>query len=121
VPLATAASMFLSCGWFIVAMRAVSGVGAGELIRVSLVWPVVAALPGFVLCVAGDWLSADLVGRGPNAAVAVVCGGAFSISYLVLIRFTPFLDAFDVNFLANVLHLRHVPGFGLWSRRAARD
>ncbi|NIA14051.1 MAG: oligosaccharide flippase family protein [Nitrospiraceae bacterium] len=121
VPLATAASMFLSCAWFIRAMRAVSGVGPGELVRVSLVWPIVAALPGLVVCIAGDWLSAGFVGRGPNAIMAMVCGGAFSISYLVLIRFTPFLDAFDVDFLANVLHLRRVPGFGLWSRRAARD
>ena len=120
VALGTAASLFISCAWFIVAMRPVVGVSARELIRVSMVWPAVASLPGFLVCVAGDWFSADVAGRIPNAAAAAVCACLFGAGYLMLLRFTPFLDAVDADFLANVLKLGKVPGFHLWLGRAAK-
>jgi len=120
VALGTALSMFLSCGWFVRAMSAVTGVRPAVLIRVAMRWPAVAALPGFLVCAAADWASAGLVGRIPNAAVLVSCAGFFGVSYLVGIYCTPFLDAFDVDFLGDTLQLRSVPGFRTLTRRAAR-
>ncbi len=120
IPVATSLSMVLSCAWFFLAMRAVINVGAGELLRGSVLWPAVAALPGFVVCVAGDWLSGDLVGRAANGAVVTVCGAALGLSYLGIIRFTPFLDAFDLEFLEETLLLGRIPGFRFWARRKRR-
>lgn len=117
IPLATALAMGLSCVWFMRAMGPVSGVGAAELSRASLLWPALASLPGLLVCVAADVMSAGLTGRLPNAAVAAGCGAFFALSYLGLIRFTPFLDAFDVDFLANMLRLKRIPGFSAYVRR----
>jgi O-antigen/teichoic acid export membrane protein len=119
VALGTALSLFLACAWFLAAMREVVGVAAGELLRRSLVWPALASLPGFLVCGLADAWSGGLAGRIQNGEILLVCAAVFGISYLVLLRFTPCLDAFDIGFLADTLHLRRVPGFRLWARRAA--
>jgi O-antigen/teichoic acid export membrane protein len=120
IPLGTALAMALSCAWFLRAMGPVAGVGAVEVARLSLLWPAVASLPGLAVCIGGGLLSAGMTGRLPNAAVAAGCAAFFGASYLALIRYTPFLDAFDVDFLANMLRLKRVPGFSAYVRRAGR-
>jgi len=111
IPIATALSMFVSCAWFFVALRPVLGIGPGQVLRTAALWPALASLPGLALCAFGDWFSRDMVDRDPNALVLVICGAAFAVTYLGLIRRTPFLDAFDVEFLEDTLGLGRVPGF----------
>lgn len=120
IPIATAASLFITTGWFIVVMKSVIGVSAGTLLRGTLLWPACASLPGFLVCVIGDLWSAQFDGRLPNAAAAGTLALFLGISYLVLIRLTPFLDAFDLDFLGNSLALRRVPGFAQWARIGRR-
>ena len=119
VALGTALSMFLACGWFLAAMRPVVGVAVGEVLRSAMLWPAVASLPGFIACIIGDVLSHDLVGRAPNALALAVCAALFGLGYIVLVYFAPFLNAFDVDFLGNVLGLGRVPGFRMLTRRAS--
>ncbi|HUW62204.1 MAG TPA: oligosaccharide flippase family protein [Candidatus Bathyarchaeia archaeon] len=120
ISLGTSLAMALSCAWFLRAMGPVAGVGAVEILRLSLLWPAVASLPGLAGCIAGELLSTGMTGRLPNAAVAAGCAVFFAASYLTLIRYTPFLDAFDVDFLANMLRLKRVPGFSAYVRRIGR-
>ena len=121
VALGTALSTVLSTAWFISAMRNVVDVRPAELIRVSLLWPAIASLPGFAICLIADAFSVGLAGRAANGLALAGCAFAFGAAYLATIRFTPFLDAFDVQFLAKSLKLDRIPGFGLLTRRAARD
>ena len=119
VALGTACSMYLSCVWFMAAMRRVVDVSVGELARKTMLWPALASLPGFAACAAGDVLGQGLSGRIPNAALLSACAAAFGLSYLVLIYIAPFLNGFDVEFLGNVLGLKRIPGFSALTRRAA--
>ncbi len=119
VALGTALSMALSCVWFVAAMRGVVGVAPGRLVRDSMLWPAVACIPGFLGCALVDALNADLVGRIPNGIVLLCCCAGFGLSYLAVIRYTPFLNAFDAEFLGHTLKLRYLPGFHAWCRRAA--
>ncbi|HOE65459.1 MAG TPA: oligosaccharide flippase family protein [Candidatus Hydrogenedentes bacterium] len=116
IPLGTALSMFLSWGWFLVVMRGVVGVGPAELLRTSILWPTVAAAPGLVICIVADIAMHAVAGRLPNAVALLACAAAFAIAYLIAIRKTPFLDAYDVDFLENTLRMDKVPGFRLWIR-----
>ncbi len=117
VPIATAASMVLSCVWFLRAMYPIVGVGFGQVAQISLLWPALASVPGFILCVVGDWYTADAVGRMPNAITVCATAACFGLSYLALIRRMPFLDSFDADFLSNVVGLKRIPGFTRWLRR----
>jgi O-antigen/teichoic acid export membrane protein len=119
VALGTALSMFIACGWFLAAMRPVVGVSVKEVLRAAILWPALASFPGFIVCVVGDVMSHGLVGRVPNGIALCVCACVFGLSYIVLIHFAPFLNAFDVDFLENVLGLGRVPGFKVLTRRAA--
>ncbi len=119
IPLGTAFSMLVSWVWFLGAMRRLIGVRAGELLRVSVLWPVLASVPGTIACAALDLTFADVVGRLPNAAVAAAGAAIFAITYLVILRQTPFLDAADAEFLLDTLRLRRIPG-ARWFARAAR-
>ena len=76
-----------------------------------------ASVPGFILCVVGDWYTADAVGRMPNAITVCATAACFGLSYLALIRRMPFLDSFDADFLSNVVGLKRIPGFTRWLRR----
>ncbi|MBX7256855.1 MAG: polysaccharide biosynthesis C-terminal domain-containing protein [Candidatus Hydrogenedentes bacterium] len=120
IPIATAASLFLTTAWFIVVMKSVIGVSAKTLVSTTLLWPAMASVPGFLACVSADIWTSSLDGRLPNAAVAGTLAMFLGISYLILIRLTPFLDAFDEDFLGNSLSLRRVPGFALWLRIGRR-
>lgn len=117
IPIATMLSMFLSCAWFFVAVRPLVGIGPLEVLRASALWPALASLPGFAVCVLADWLSADFVGRVPNGIVTLACMGVFGASYLGLICHMPFLDPFDVDFLDQTLGLGRLPGFRVLTRR----
>ncbi|MCP4643294.1 MAG: oligosaccharide flippase family protein [bacterium] len=117
IPIATALSMFIGWMWFNVAVRGVLGVGALRFLRVTLLWPAVASLPGLAVAVAADVLTTGIFGFGVAGPALLACAALFGLLYAVLIRFTPFFDAFDIDFLEEALYLDRVPGFRLWARR----
>lgn len=94
VALGTAVSMFLACAWFMRAMGPVGGLGAGELLRKTALWPVAACIPGCAVCLACD---AGTLGAGRLANAGTVLAGAavFFASYAALLMRMPYLDAFD--------------------------
>ena len=116
IPLGTAISLYVSWAWFARAMRGVLGVSHRRFLRVAVVWPVLASLPGLVVSVLCDAASAHTAAFAPNLAAAAAGLAAFAISYLAIIRVMPFLDEWDLDFLENTLKLAHVPGFRIWSR-----
>jgi len=112
VATATSLAMAVSTVWFLRALRATTGVGPLLLLDTAVRWPLLASLPGLVVCVVVD---AYLAGAGthlPNAAGLAVSGSVFALTYLALLRFFPFLTAFDVAFLEKTLYLGKLPGFG---------
>jgi len=56
----------------------------------------------------------------PNGLILLGCMAGSGLSYLILIRLMPFLDAFDVEFLEHTLGGRRVPGLRAWTRRVRR-
>ncbi|NUM54362.1 MAG: polysaccharide biosynthesis C-terminal domain-containing protein [Candidatus Hydrogenedentes bacterium] len=120
IAIATAASMFVSMFWFLRAMRGVAGAGGARVWRDAILWPLLASLPGALACVAIEILFAS--GATRMTSVALLGAGAvvFGLTYLALIRYLPFLDAFDAHFLEHTLKLERVPGFSLVTRRARR-
>ena len=77
-------------------------------------------MPGFILCIAGDWWSSGWAGHGWNGVLALGCGTLTVAAYALVIRFTPFLDVYDVAFLEETLKLNRVPGFRAWAARVRR-
>jgi peptidoglycan biosynthesis protein MviN/MurJ (putative lipid II flippase) len=120
IPVATAMSMFISSGWFFRRMHAIAGVGGATVLRESLLWPMVAALPGLAFALWCDWFTADATGVLVNAGALCASVVFLGITYAGLIRFTPFFDAYDVEFFGDTLAMRRIPGFELWSARARR-
>ena len=112
VPVATAAAMLLSAGWFFTALRRRVDVRLRDLLRTACIWPVLAAAPGFAASI-GIVAVLEAPGRLASLAAACAGGAVLGLSYLALIRLMPFLDAFDVRFLEETLHLGRVPGFHL--------
>lgn len=111
IPLGTSLGMVLSTLWFLRAARGVLGVPAGELCRISLAWPLAASVPGGLLCLlAQQWLHAQ-TGLVVNLLGASASLALLGISYVVLLGRTPFLDRFDVEFMATTLRLGKTPGF----------
>lgn len=119
VALGTAVSMFLSCAWFLAAMRNVIGIGISKISKISMLWPTVASLPGFLVCVLLDCASADLTGRWANGGVVVAGAAIFATAYLAVLRVTPFLDAYDVEFLGKTLGFERFPGFRVYMKRVS--
>jgi len=95
IPLGTALAMGLSCTWFVRAMRPLVDAGAWELMRTTLVWPLVAALPGLAGCMGAAWLTAGTPGRMASAVAVLAAGGFLALSYTALLQRTPFFDAYD--------------------------
>ncbi len=120
IPLATALSMFLSSGWFFRRMHSIAGVGAGSVLRESLLWPALSVCPGLAFGLWCDWFTAGSGGFVMNASALCASLAFLSVTYVGLIRFTPFFDAYDVEFLGDTLSMRRIPGFALWSARARR-
>lgn len=120
IPLGTALALGLSTVWFFAAMRREVTVAPMQLIRESLLWPVLASLPGFVLCAGVNWAMAGYENRIVNLLVAGACGGAFALSYVLCLRHAPFIDRYDVAFLRETLGLDRIPGFRFLTARAER-
>lgn len=118
IPLGTALALGLSTLWFFAAMRREVAVPPLRLLRASLLWPVLAALPGFALCAGANWALAGYDDRIVNLLVAAGCGGIFLLSYGACLRQAPFLDRYDVAFLRETLRLDRVPGFQFLTARA---
>jgi O-antigen/teichoic acid export membrane protein len=120
IPIATTVSMFLSSAWFFRRMRSIAGVGPVALLRATMVCPAAAAMPGLAFALWCDWATADAAGVIPHAVALAASVSFLAITYVGLIRFLPFFDAYDVEFMEDHLALRRVPGFRLWSARARR-
>lgn len=118
IPLGTALALGLSTTWFFAAMRREVPVPPLRLLRESLLWPVLAALPGFVLCAWVDWSLTGYDDRIVNLVIASACAGAFALSYGGFLRLTPFIDRYDVAFLQDALGLDRIPGFRFLTARA---
>lgn len=120
IPIATAASVFLSWVWFARSMDRLVQVSPGRVARVALLWPFAASAPGFVWCIALDVYSSGAPGFLANIGAVAAGAAGFGLTYLGLIRWTPFLDAFDLAFMKDTLALGRMPGFRLWTRRIPR-
>ncbi len=118
IPVATSLAFVLSALWFFRAMRRQVAVPLGQLCRMCLGWPVLAAMPGFLFCLGANAWMAESPLRGPNIAMLALTASIFGITYLLFLRWTPFLDAYDVGFLKDTLRLGRMPGFDLLTRRA---
>lgn len=111
IAIGTMLGMAVSTGWFFLAMRRVVDVPLRRLAREAYLWPTLACLPGLILTLGIDWLSGTPAGRGPNLLWGGAAAAVFGVTYLLALRFAPFLDAFDVDFLGCTLRLDRVPGF----------
>jgi O-antigen/teichoic acid export membrane protein len=109
VPAATSIAMVLATIWFVHAMRKETGVTLGELVQKTLAWPILAIVPGTALCVAVDWRTTGVEGFLPNAFIVAVLFSVATLLYGTILRFVPFLDAFDGRFLDEHLWLRKLP------------
>lgn len=117
IPVATAASMFLSWAWFTRAVTPVLGVPPRKLLAAAMGWPLLASLPGTAICLvfnvfaptATVWWQRTAVGTG-----LALCALAFGVAFLWIIRRTPFIDSYDAAFLVDVLKLNRVPFIGPW-------
>ncbi|MBI5093921.1 MAG: oligosaccharide flippase family protein [Candidatus Hydrogenedentes bacterium] len=110
IPLGTMFSMYLSWAWFARAMGGIVGVGAADMFRAALFWPVLATLPGAAICGAADWLGRGLTGFAANATSVAICGVVFSVIYLSALWAAPFFDSFDIALMKS-LGLKWLPGY----------
>lgn len=117
IPIATSLGMAISTWWFFGRMRDLLGIGMGELIRRAFFWPTMACVPGGILAGALALWAIDLPGHLLNLGVVVVGAAVFFPAYGLCLRITPFLDAFDIDFLEHTLKLGRIPGFQLLTRR----
>jgi len=78
----------------------------------------VAALPGSALCAGVNWVLSGYEDRVGNLLIAGACAGLFALSYVACLRWTPFLDRYDVAFLRETLRLDRMPGFRFLTARA---
>lgn len=111
IPAATALALGLSTTWFFRAMRREVDVSSWLLLRESLLWPVLAALPGTLATLLAAWAIEDYTDRLGNLALAGLGAGLFTLLYALCLRLTPFLDAYDVAFLRDTLRMDRMPGF----------
>jgi len=120
IPLGTMFAMFVAWFWFLRVMRHTVPVSCRELLSKCLLWPALAAAPGFLFCAACDWLTQSLSGRFVHGGVAAGSALVFAFCYLLVIRYSPFLDASDLAFLEGALRLGRVPGVR-WFLAPARE
>lgn len=114
----TSLALGLSTAWFFGAMRRLLDVSPGALLREALLWPTIAALPGTVICVVVNLGLQNYTDRPANLIVATICFGIFGLSYGLCLRLTPFVDAYDVDFLRDTLRADRLPGFQFLTARA---
>lgn len=116
IPAATAISMFLSWLWFAGAMGRLLDVSVVEIARRAVLWPFVAAVPGAMVCFACDRLAGDLSGRLASGGIFAGAAVLLGLSYLAVLRKTPFFDGSDLDFFESTLGLNRLPGYRLWAR-----
>lgn len=114
----TSLALGLSTAWFFGAMRRLVDVSPSALLREALLWPGIAALPGTVICVVVNLGLQNYTDRPANLIVAALCFGIFGLSYGLCLRLTPFVDAYDVDFLRDTLRADRLPGFQFLTARA---
>ncbi len=117
IPVATTLALSISTLWFFAALRRDVDVPPLELLRASCLWPIIASLPGFVLCLSITLACESYLDRVGNLAIASGCAVLFGMTYVACLRWTPFMDAYDVAFLRETLHLDRVPGFRFLTAR----
>lgn len=120
IPIATATSMLISWAWFAHAVRGDLGVGFGGLVRRTLQWPLLAAAPAVVPCLLLDHWGAANPAFAINLALLACAGCVFGLVYILIIQWTPFMDAEDLRLLNSTLPLDRIPLAQAWLRRAAR-
>lgn len=116
VPAATACSMLISWVWFSTRIGNLLEVPLREYVRRVIVWPVLSALPGAVVCTAAsEWYFSD-VGRWES--FAAICGAvAIGLAaYALILRRAPVFDQSDIAFFRRELRLDLLPGFAWWAR-----
>lgn len=118
VAAATSLGMLLSTAWFFARLHRDLGVHPGALLRESLLWPVVASVPGLAWCLALAFATRDWAGHGANLGTSIAAALGLGLLYLGVLRYSPFLNAFDHRFLAETLRLGRVPGYR-WLVRSA--
>lgn len=110
VPLGTMLGMAVSTAWFFLHARKHIRIPLGALALRALLWPALACLPGAAVTLAIALLLREDHGHLVNLAGLAGSGAAFGLSYLAVLRFAPFLDAFDRDFLLKTLRLEKLPG-----------
>lgn len=118
IPAATSLALAISTLWFFNALRRDIDVPPGKLLWDSLRWPVAASVPGFILCAAASVAVAGYQDRVGNLALAGLCAVLFGLLYVFCLRWTPFVDRYDVAFMRDTFHLDRVPGFQFLTARA---
>jgi O-antigen/teichoic acid export membrane protein len=121
IPLATALALSVSTLWFFSALKREVDVSPWQLLRQSCSMPLVASLPGFLCCLAITWVATPYLDRIGNLAIATGCALLFGLTYVAFLRWTPFMDSYDVSFLRDTLRLDRVPGFRFLTSRAQND
>jgi O-antigen/teichoic acid export membrane protein len=117
IPAATSLALAVSTLWFFRAIRHEVPVSPGQLVRESLLWPVLACLPGMLGCLAVRMALQTYEDRIGNVVVAGLLAGGFGLLYVLCLRWTPFIDRYDVHFLRDTLRLGRVPGFHFLTAR----
>ena len=117
IPVATSLALTISTLWFFAALRRDVDVPPLQLLRKSCIWPILASLPGFILCLAITVACESYGNRVGNLAIAAGCAVLFGMTYVACLRWTPFMDSYDVAFLRDTLHLDRVPGFRFLTAR----
>ena len=117
IPLATTLALSISTLWFFHALQKDVPVAPMTLLARSCFWPIMASLPGFVLCLGLTLACHAYTDRVGNLAIAGVAAGVFGVIYIACLRWTPFIDAYDVAFLRDTLRLGRLPGFRFLTAR----
>lgn len=120
IPIATALAMYIGWLWFNNAVRHVLDVAPLTFLRETLLWPALASVPWLGVSILWNAWAAGPGGSLVNGPHLLGCSALFVLGYALLLRWTPCLDTFDVEFLEEHLYLRRVPGFAWWTRRARR-
>jgi hypothetical protein len=102
--------MAVSSTWFFAHARKHIRIPLATLALRALLWPALACLPGATITLAIALFLHDDLGHLVNLAGLAASGVAFGFSYLAVLRFAPFLDAFDRDFLLKTLRLEKLPG-----------
>lgn len=121
IPIATAASMLISWIWFANAVRADLGLNFLQLVARTMTWPIIIALPVALAAGAACHVALQLTAIPAQVAALIAVTALFSVVYLIVMRWTPFLDKQDLEIISTTLPVRAIPGLEWWLRRAARD